>query len=713
MPDWLTMIVLAVVSVVTGGLILRPFLQHAPFSGDWLALLLACVTLGTIAIGLVALILTELGIYSLPLLGGIWLVGVAVFIFIGWRQKVAWWPQIAAPAPAKTTLLLSQRWEKWVLLLWFMAACWLFFRPHQFVHGGADAGVYVNLAAHIHNNGSIIFTDETFANAGRDAQAILSRPISNPVAPAYLLPAFYITDMATGAIEPQFYPFHPVWQAVAYGLGGVDAALMLTGFWTLLSCLAIYLFVRQLWGWETAVIALIALTLCAMQVWFARYPTTETQTQFFLWAGFWGTAVWLRHGEDTGHSVNTPSSLWAFVAGSSLGAVFLVRIDIIFMLPILLAFITWFWATKRKGLVWFGVPLLLLVLHSFVHALTQSRPYFFDLYRFGTRSLVRNQGVLALLIVLGLIGLWLVAKYHQRFADLFVRYRKWLLGTAVIFLLGFALYNWFLRPYNVNLLFWSDQFSGNDIANYNHENLVRLGWYLSPLGVWLGVLGICWLVWRVRWETAVMLTVTIFFTLFYIWNIRNNPHQIYAMRRYVPAVLPLFIVGSAALLDALFQQKQRWRQGIALLLLVSWLGGIIWSARGFVSQVDYAGLPEQLASLSAQFEPNALILFLDDQPVGIGDFVGTPLRFLYGHDAYKLHTSQTPIPPTFADTLQSWQNNGRNIYWIGDPAWLEEHNIPFTTSQITINSRALEGSYTQKPTQIRNIEWVLQINELK
>lgn len=211
-----------------------------------------------------------------------------------------------------------------------------------------------------------------------------------------------------------------------------------------------------------------------------------------------------------------------------------------------------------------------------------------------------------------------------------------------------------------------------------------------------------------------MLTVTIFFMLFYIWNIRNNPHQIYAMRRYVPAVLPLFIVGSAALFDLLLRQKQRWLKGVAIVLVVGWIGAIIWSARGFVTQVDYATLPEQLAQINTQFEPNAVILFMDDQPVGIGDFVGTPLRFLFGHDVYKLHTSQAPIPATFADTLKSWQNNGRIIYWIGDPAWLKEQNIPFTTTaETTISTTALEGSYTQKPAQVLNVEWILPINKLE
>ncbi len=703
LPAGLALLLIALFALGMGWLWIRPFLIQKSFAGDWLALGMVSITVGTIFIGVVALILVEFKIYSLPLLGILCVLTIFILALIGWRQKAPLWPQITAVSPAQEQIFTSPRWEKVVLLLWFVAALWLFFRPHQFIHGGADAGVYVNLAAQIDRIGSIVFQDETFAQLDPAVQAIFARPISNPIASSYLLPAFYLTDVANGQVEPQFYPFHPVWQAIAYGLGGLTAALLLNGLWTLLSCLAIYLFVRELVGWETAVLALVALSLSAMQVWFARYPTTEMQTQFFLWVGFWATAVWLKKRQ--------PTSLWAFVAGSSLGVIFLVRIDVIFMLPILLAFITWFWATKRKGTVWFAVPLLLLVLHSLIYALTQSRPYFFELYNFGVRSIVKNQGVLAGLIVVGLFGLWVVAKYHLGIQKLFIRYRKLLLGTVVLFLLLFAGYNWFIRPYNVDILYWTDQFSTNAIGKYDHENLIRLGWYLSPLGILLGFLGICWLVWRVSWETAVMLSITLFFTLFYLWNIRNNPHQIYAMRRYVPAVLPLFIVATAYLLDTLIRQRQRWLKGVALILAAAWLLGIIWSARGFISQVDYATVPAQLAELNAQLVPNSIIIFQEEAPVGVGDFVGTPLRFLFGHDVYKIYNSEAPLPAKLVETIEGWQNNGRTVYWVGNPEWLAANNLPYRT-QITqtISSQSLEGVYERKPSKIVTNNWQIQLS---
>jgi hypothetical protein len=45
------------------------------------------------------------------------------------------------------------RLELLVLTLWLITAVFLFFRPHEFVIGGADAGVYVNLGAAIAQQG--------------------------------------------------------------------------------------------------------------------------------------------------------------------------------------------------------------------------------------------------------------------------------------------------------------------------------------------------------------------------------------------------------------------------------------------------------------------------------------------------------------------------------------------------------------------------------
>ena len=108
---------------------------------------------------------------------------------------------------------------------------WLMLRPHQFITGAADAGVYVNLGANIAKMGSIVIHDDVLADMDPTLQQAFLRPIDNPIANSYVFPAFFVMNGGTGEIVPQFYPLHPVWQAVVYDFGGVSAELLLPGLW--------------------------------------------------------------------------------------------------------------------------------------------------------------------------------------------------------------------------------------------------------------------------------------------------------------------------------------------------------------------------------------------------------------------------------------------------------------------------------------------------
>ena len=91
---------------------------------------------------------------------------------------------------------------------------------------------------------------------------------------------------------------------------------------------------------------------------------------------------------------------------------------------------------------------------------------------------------------------------------------------------------------------------------------MRLGWYLGPAGIALGVAGMCWmLVKDLNRRTVFLLGTGLFFSLLYLWRIQANPHQIYAMRRYVPVVLPFFIITAAYLINWLYVNLRAKRAG--------------------------------------------------------------------------------------------------------------------------------------------------------
>ncbi|MEM7112879.1 MAG: hypothetical protein AAF614_10640 [Chloroflexota bacterium] len=700
----LVLLLLVAASGLFGWGVVRRFSRLA---GDWLERLMASLIIGIVSLGTIALFLAEIGRFSILIL-------TITYVFL--LLPLLIWPrQSPTPNPQSPTTNLQYL----LLLLWLPAALWLFFRPHEYILGAADAGVYVNLGASIAETGAILIENDFLPTLPAELQTAVLRPVTYADADAYYLPAFYVADLAQpNQITPQFYPTHPVWLAIGHGLtrvlgGTVETAvwteLYLPGLWALLSVVAVYLTVRQFAGWPTAMLALAGLTLNGLQIWFARYPVTETFAQFLLWAGLWAVGGWLSGRED--------NRLWALIGGLALGQSFLLRIDAVFMLPVLGLLWLWLWANGRwqASYTWFFVPLVAQIVYSIVHAVWQSAPYFFELFGFGLILLQVYWGLPVAGIVIGVILLVTIGRYRGQFGQLAWLKRPFLL-TLIILIAVATVYLWFIRPnLGGDIFIYDDPYSESGVPWYDHENLIRLGWYLSPVTIWLGVAGIALMVWRVERKTVILLAICGFFTAFYLWNIRSNPVQIYTMRRYLAATVPLFVVGTAVFLGWVAQLKtakqwiswQEWHDGLLLTapLALIWLGSLGLAARGFISQIDLNGFIDQVAAFDQQLAPNAILIFNQQAPISSGDNLGTPLHFLYGHDILTLRDWDAFESEQLADTIQQWRENGRSVYWAGDPSWLTAQNIPFTPGEMDIQNSWLELVYEHKPQQIIPIHW--------
>lgn len=686
------------------------------FDGDWLALLFAGLGLGIAIIGWIALVLAEFGWFSIGRMAGLWLALVAALLFLNVRRHRV--SDLFNRLPFGTTEypanILPRRFQALFLSVWVLVGGGLFFRPHEFVIGGADAGVYVNLAASISNTGRILIDDPTLAGLDPELYPALLRPLpeaerASLVAPYYILPGFYVTGSPSGRITPQFYPLHAVWTAIVYGLSDVYGALRMTGLWALLGGIAVYLTTRQIAGWETAAIALTGLTLNALQIWFARYPTAEALTQFLLWTGLWSTMMWLQDRQ--------PQPLWGFLAGLTLGEVFLVRIDTYFLLaPVVILWLWLQWSGRWQRLHrWFFVPLLFLTVHSVVHALVLSRPYFFSTFGFGV-VLLERYWLMGLLMASLAAGLALVLYRYRNDLSRLEHYRRPLLSIAILAILLLVVYAWFIRPY-VGDTSGSGSYWYSDIpipGDLDRQNLVRLGWYLSPLGIGLAAIGTCLLVWEVDRYRIVILVVGLIFSLLYLWRIQANPHQIYTMRRYVPVVMPFAIVSAAYVLGWFLRRNREWFTFVGLTVSLLWIIGLILSARGFVRQVDYDGIIAQFDALDDRLDNRSILIFNDQSAVTRGDKVGTPLRFLYGHDVFSLRSPESLDDEAFRTAIAGWQDSGRTVYWVGDLSTLPAMGLS-AGEPVTFNIvyRVLEAPYDKKPSTVYPVNWELIITPLK
>lgn len=720
MNDWLCLLLPIVLIALTGVVTVRSFL---PRGSRWNpATLFAALALGIVITGWLALLLAEFGVFGLGALAAASVAWPAVMWL--WRRISPERSDAANDRPGEDRLAA---WEWLMLAGWLVVASWLFLRPHEYVYGGADAGVYVSLGAEIAQTGGFRVVDATLAEMTPDMRAAVLRPLPNtPGASSYLLPGFYVTDAEIGELTPQFYPLHPVWQAVVFaaaggGAGGVRAELLLTGAWMLLGALAVYWAARDVGGPRVAALVLAALSLNALQVWFGRYPTSEALTQFLFWVGIWSGGRWL--GD------RAPAPLWALVAGAAFGSVFLVRIDTLVLLPVFALVLVWRWAGgRRRADAWFAVPFVALVVHSLLHGHFLSGPYFYETVGYGVFLLSRLWPPAVAGIAVGIITLWWLARHPGRLRAP-ESWRRPALGLLVAVLLAYAVYGWFLRPALSAASLRPDFFSGGEIPVTNHENWLRLGWYLTPLGIWLGVFGGCLLVWRVKRRTLLLTAIGWLFTVIYLWNVSANPHHVYVMRRYVPVVVPFLTLSAAYLLGRGFE----WLRGadslrpawvargrpvvIAALVVVAvvWAAGIGWAARGFVSRVDHAGLAAQLDDLAERLPEGAVLLFNDQSPVGQGDVWGTPLRFIHGFDAFALRRAPGDVAPALVESIKTWQNNGRAVVWVGDAEWLARQGFAFRTAPFTLSSERLESSYEHKPHAVltESVELILNYLELE
>jgi hypothetical protein len=308
----------------------------------------------------------------------------------------------------------------------------------------------------------------------------------------------------------------------------------------------------------------------------------------------------------------------------------------------------------------------------------------------------------------GLIGLGVLFVGARWFARMKVErqqhWLRWLSGIVIGLVCVAALYAYFLRPAveaSINVAYW---YGSSEYASTNRENLVRIGWYVTPLGLLIALLGLCLMLWRERSLPArLFVAVALLSTVVYVINILNNPHHIYAMRRYVPVVIPALMIWGGYGLAVLSRARWRGAPLAAGLALLVWLGGMIWQSRVIVQQVDDAGQLAALTQWNEQLAPGAILLFDDQNPVGLGDFIGTPLRFIFDHPAFVLRNPRAVTSDALRALVRGWQQQGRAVYVLSET--IKDVSIrevlPLGEAQhLAYETTVLMPTYTDYPDQI-------------
>jgi hypothetical protein len=265
-----------------------------------------------------------------------------------------------------------------------------------------------------------------------------------------------------------------------------------------------------------------------------------------------------------------------------------------------------------------------------------------------------------------------------------------------------------------------------DLFANSQANLVRVGWYLSPLGIALGVLGLVLLWRRMRAESWLFLAVALLATLVFVRLTygTSDQHYIYILRRYVPVVYPALCLGMAYALVRLFGYGRAcWRSlaraaAVALVLFLAAFN--VATNLKIYTHTEYQGALEQIGATAAQFQPGDILLLRGGAPTygaarDIPDNIATPLTYAFGLNAFTIKSEQPgKYAQQLADYVAHWRSEGREVYMligpsgaVGLPGFALE---PAGATRLRL--REFEQPTDQKPSNVQEYALDFQIYRL-
>ncbi len=550
----------------------------------------------------VGLVLAETGVFSLPFLSLILTVFcLSVAVFARDRLRPGW---LGRPNLDRTSILLIA-----IMLL----AGWAFSRPAEVVAGTFDPGIYLATGASIAHYGSIAVQDPFLSQVEPSLRPFLIEQRGEIGVGAVRLPAFWMPQASGNTVVPAFFHLYPVWLAILYSVGGLQAALFVSPIFGLMGVWALFLLGRRLMGPGVALLAAALLAVNPAQVWFARYPISEATIQMFLLGGL---TLWVLMEERK-------SRLLAMLAGVSLGLSHLAKVDQAFV-PITVALsllLVWIFRQQRgrdapvgrlqaapeadlipgtvdpshpvseavaperaesesvtpvlRGVrdvpparlyMYLLIPYALLLIHSAIHVYVFSFAYtWINLGPFLPALRSTPAVILYVAVALPLIAAVFFREEASVIGRRLLAHRaRASLGLALVVWLA-ATYGYFLWPLNPdpgNAVFLSsDGITPVYLNLFREEGLVRLGWYLTPLGLLLGLSGfVIFSGWHSDHRSLPVLFLFSCETVLYLLTAgMAYPVHFWAIRRYVPLVIPVFLLLASFFLFRL--KIWSWRRG--------------------------------------------------------------------------------------------------------------------------------------------------------
>ena len=195
----------------------------------------------------------------------------------------------------------------------------LYFPSAEYVIGGKDPGTYINEGVQLAQRGSLIPSDSVVSSVPAASRDLFFPWHKTRNYYGLRFMGFFIRDPGTGQVIGQFPHLFPASIAIGYDVNGLSGARDAVGAWALLGLVAVYLVGARLVGPLAAASAGLLLAVNVVQVWFSRYPNSETPMQALVFAALLAFA----------RATEGSRLFFGALSGALLGLMLFLRYDVV------------------------------------------------------------------------------------------------------------------------------------------------------------------------------------------------------------------------------------------------------------------------------------------------------------------------------------------------------------------------------------------------
>lgn len=578
------------------------------------------------------------------------------------------------------------------------------FQPFNWIAGGQDQGVYVNMSSHFQQTGKIFGVDaarEALPDGLRaeyDRTNYKVRVLLESEKEGAYLPGVYLKDQQASEYVFQFYHLFPLWMATFAELIADSAKLYALTVFSLLSILAFYFLALEFTGSRgAAFLAGGLLALNPLHAFFSKFPVTEVMALTFSSLAFYYLLRYYRRAQ----SGSFEPGLLA-ISALAMACMFFTRVSGFMYIPFfyLILFVAQLWApnrhVRRNVSVYVGAVFLFYGL-SVIYGLEFSYPYVSDIYRLSfTRAFGEHwQRWLQLLgLLAALIYLFTVISGSYALATRLkstVKALSYFLPHAIVAVIFLGGYRAFQLGFSAELLehSWYGlrwKAAGTGAEAFLYWSPVVLAQYLSPFLV----LAFVYTLFSNRRRHALELRLLLAFVLCFLgyisllqWFI---PYQYYYARYLLSEALPYTL---------LFTVVASWRLQKHRKLALAALGMAgVYMATYSATQLrgrEMDGFESSLGKLDRYLAPGDTLLVGEIYVQSVyWAQLKTPLVFHYGYNVVSVDQDNSQL------FLDRYCENQRAVYYLGG---LEVSGLGPVYAEITVSLQRFEH-VAYIPTQL-------------